>query len=443
MPKAPPGVERGFFYGASEGPAGGYGRRKRAVLTLPPHHPDFIMLRALRPLTLAAAALLLGSCASGRITRLDGSRIRADELTRRIQQITDSARVHGLAVAVFNDGRAVYRHAFGVKSTATKVPLQFDTEFYGASLSKAVFAVLVLKLVEEGQLSLDEPLQRYLPQPIYEYAPKTRWHDDYRALRRDSLYQRITARMCLAHTAGFANWRWDEPDQQLRVHGRPGTRYSYSGEGLVYLQVVLEHKLGRPLEALMQEKVFGPLGMSTSSYQWQPRFEADYALGHDATGKVLEKDKDNEPRSASTLETTPADYTRFLEAVLQQKLLRPESWRELLHPQVAIHSRAQFGPLARQDTTLYDHLQLAYGLGWGLLQSPYGTGAFKEGHGDGFQHYSILFPQQGIGVLLMSNSDNAESAYLSLLRVTIADKFTPVGWQNYQPYYRTPAAAGR
>lgn len=389
------------------------------------------------PAAATAALLLLAGCATvPPVARLDGLRIRQIDLTQRIQQIVDSAHVAGLTVTVFDRNRPVYQHAFGVKNTATGAPLQLDTEFYGASLSKAVFAVLVLKLVEEGQLSLDEPLQNYLPKPIYEYAPKTRWHDDYRNLRHDSLYRRITARMCLSHTAGFANWRWDEPDQQLRVRRPPGTRYSYSGEGLVYLQVVLEHKLGRPLEALMQEKIFGPLGMTTSSYQWQPRFEADYALGHNATGKPLEKDKDNEPRSASTLETTPADYTRFLTAVLQQQLLRPESWREMFRSQIAIHSVQQMGPLARRDTTRYDHLQLGYGLGWGLLHAAYGVGAFKEGHGDGFQHYSILFPEKGIGVLLMSNSDNAESAFPSLLRVTIGDTATPIDWQNYVPYYR-------
>ncbi|RAK63562.1 serine hydrolase domain-containing protein [Hymenobacter edaphi] len=394
-------------------------------------------------LRLAAAAplLLLAGCATvPPVARLDGLRIRQVDLTRRIQQIVDSAHVTGLAVTVFNRNRPVYQHAFGVKSTATGAPLQLDTEFYGASLSKAVFAVLVLKLVEEGQLTLDEPLQNYLPRPIYEYKPQTRWHDDYSSLRQDSLYRRITARMCLSHTTGLANWRWDEPDEKLHVRRPPGARYGYSGEGLVYLQVVLERKLGRPLEQLMQEKIFGPLGMTTSSYQWQPRFEADYALGHDATGKPLEKDKDNEPRSASTLETTPADYTRFLTAVLQRRILKPESWQELFRPQISLHSVQQMGPLARRDTTRYDHLRLAYGLGWGLLHSPYGVGAFKEGHGDGFQHYSIVFPERGIGVLLMSNSDNAESAFQSLLRVTIADTFTPVDWQNYVPYYRARAA---
>jgi CubicO group peptidase (beta-lactamase class C family) len=389
-------------------------------------------------------ALLLTACATSQpIRRLDGTRIGSDELTRRIVEITDSARVQGLAVVVFNNQRAVYQRTFGVKSTATREPLQANTVFYGASLSKAVFAVLVLKLVEEGQLSLDEPLQNYLPRPIYEYPPKARWHDNYADLRTDSLYRRITARMCLNHTSGFANWRSVEPDGKLRVHGRPGARYGYSGEGMVYLQVVLEHKLGRPLEALMQEKVFGPLGMSSSSYQWQPRFEANYTFGHDTNGKVLEKDKDNEPRGPSTLETTPADYTRFLAAVLQQRLLRPASWQELFRPQVRIRSVTQFGPGARRDTTRYDHLQLSYGLGWGLLQSPYGPGAFKEGHGDGFQHYSILFPQQGIGVLLMTNSDNGESAFPELLRLTIGDRFTPAEWENYVPYRAAAAPKPR
>ena len=87
-----------------------------------------------------------------------------------------------------------------------------------------------------------------------------------------------------------------------------------------------------------------------------------------------------------------------------------------------------------RDSTSNDAIQLSYGLGWVLLQSPYGTGAFKEGHGDGFQHYSILFPAQGTGIIIMSNSDNAESIFKELLEITIGDTFTPWYWENYIPY---------
>ncbi len=81
-----------------------------------------------------------------------------------------------------------------------------------------------------------------------------------------------------------------------------------------------------------------------------------------------------------------------------------------------------------------DNIFLGYGLGWGLLQSPYGTGAFKEGHGDGFQHYSIIFPKQEKGILILSNSDNAESIFKELLETAIGDRFTPWYWENYIPY---------
>jgi len=240
--------------------------------------------------------------------------------------------------------------------------------------------------------------------------------------------------MCLAHTSGFPNWRWDEKDQKLRVNFEPGTRYSYSGEGMVYLQVVLEKMLGKSLETLMKEKIFTPLGMQHSSYSWQKEFENNYALGHDETGKVYEKDKDNEPRSASTLETTLEDYTLFLESVLKHSVLKPKTTKEMFSPQIRIRSVQQHGPLRFRDSTLNDPIALSAGLGWLLLKSPFGVGAFKEGHGDGFQHYCIIFPEQGTGILILTNSDNGESIFKELLEAAIGDSYTPWYWENYIPY---------
>jgi len=203
---------------------------------------------------------------------------------------------------------------------------------------------------------------------------------------------------------------------------------------MTLLQIVLEKLTGKPLEQLMQEQIFGPYGMKTSSYTWQARFETDYAVGHRADGTVYPKDKDNAARSASTLETTTEDLARFLSAVLRGEGLRKTSWSEMFRPQVRIHSRAQVGPGATEETRANDAIALSYGLGWGLLRTPYGWGAFKEGHGDGFQHYAILFPERGLGVLLMSNSDNAESIFHQLLTLTLADTYTPLEWENYVPY---------
>ena len=368
------------------------------------------------------------------VTKLDNSSISFTDLDKKIQTLMKAANVQGLAVTIFNNNEPVYKKTFGYKRIDTKEPLKKSTNIYGASLSKPLFAVLVLKLVEEGILDLDKPLQEYLPKPVYAYASTKKWHDDYSDLKVDSLYKKITARMCLTHTTGFPNWRWDEPDGKLKVKFTPGSKYSYSGEGMVYLQVVLEHMLGKPLEALMQEKIFVPLHMNHSSYTWQPRFENDYSFGHQATGKLYPKDKDNDARAASTLETTLDDYTLFTRAVLQNSILNKQTTQLMFTPQIRLRSIQQFGPLRLRDSSSNDAIQLSYGLGWVLLQSPYGTGAFKEGHGDGFQHYSILFPKVGTGIIIMSNSDNAESIFKELLEITIGDTFTPWYWENYIPY---------
>ncbi|OYU96493.1 MAG: serine hydrolase [Bacteroidetes bacterium B1(2017)] len=368
------------------------------------------------------------------IRRLDKTEISATDLTTKIECLIKAAKVQGLAIAVFNKNKPVYSNCFGYKNISTKEPITKHTNFYGASLSKPVFAVMVMQLVEKGILNLDKPLQDYLPKPIYEYKPTKKWHDNYEDLRADSNYHKITARMCLDHTTGFPNWRWDEPDQKLRVKTAPGSRYGYSGEGLVYLQVVLEHLLNKPLEQLMQENIFKPLKMNSSSYTWQADFEKDYCLGHTATGETYEKDKDNDARAASTLETTLADYTLFTQAVLNHKLLSKASTKKMFSQQIKINSVTQFGPKRLKDSTLNEGIHLGYGLGWVLLQSPYGTGAFKEGHGDGFQHYAILFPEVGTGIVILSNSDNAESIFKELLEISIADIYTPWRWENYIPY---------
>jgi CubicO group peptidase (beta-lactamase class C family) len=87
-----------------------------------------------------------------------------------------------------------------------------------------------------------------------------------------------------------------------------------------------------------------------------------------------------------------------------------------------------------KDSSQYDLIQLSYGLGWGLYKTPYGWGAFKEGHSDGFQHFSVIFPEKKAGVLIMTNSDNGESIFKELLEITLTDTYFPWEWENYIPY---------
>lgn len=380
---------------------------------------------------------VISSCSQPRpetIERLDGSLITKDSITHKIDQLMADAEIYGMAISIFNDNQPVYQRVFGYKDYPHKQRLTDSTNMYGASFSKAVFGVLVMKLVEDGVIDLDTPLESYLPQKIYEYEPQTRWHDDFSDLKKDSLYSKITARMCLDHTTGFKNYRWFENDQKLKVNWEPGTKFGYSGEGLIYLQVVLEKLTGKGLEQLAQEHIFRPLGMENSAYEWKDRFDKDVALGHNEKGESLEKDKDNEPRGAGTLETTAEDYTKFLTAVLNQKLISKASYDEIFSPHIRIRSKKQFDEGDGTITDKYDNINLSYGLGWGYFETPYGKAVFKEGHGSGFVHHSVLFPESGKGIMIMTNFERGNSIFKELLEVTLQDVYTPWEWENYIPY---------
>ncbi len=380
---------------------------------------------------------VISSCSQPRpetIERLDGSLITKDSITHKIDQLMADAEIYGMAISIFNDNQPVYQRVFGYKDYPHKQRLTDSTNMYGASFSKAVFGVLVMKLVEDGVIDLDTPLESYLPQKIYEYEPQTRWHDDFSDLKKDSLYPKITARMCLDHTTGFKNYRWFEDDQKLKVNWEPGTKFGYSGEGLIYLQVVLEKLTGKGLEQLAQEHIFRPLGMENSAYEWKDRFDKDVALGHNEKGESLEKDKDNEPRGAGTLETTAEDYTKFLTAVLNQRLISKASYDEIFSPHIRIRSKKQFDEGDGTITDKYDNINLSYGLGWGYFETPYGKAMFKEGHGSGFVHHSVLFPESGKGIMIMTNFERGNSIFKELLEVTLQDIYTPWEWENYIPY---------
>jgi len=399
--------------------------------------PFFSLNQAKKAVVLLLFSVLIFSCSREHeksINRLDGSQISVDSLEKKVSQLMQEADVHGLALTVFNNNEVSYRNTFGYKNFAEHKVLSDSTNIYGASLSKAVFSVLVMQLVEDGLIDLDIPLESYLPKKIHEYAPLTRWHDNYSDLKKDSLYHKITARMCLSHTSGFPNWRWFEPDQKLKVKFEPGTKYLYSGEGMVYLQVVIEKLTGKGLESLAQEKIFKPLRMTQTSYTWQERFKRDFAYGHNQKGELFQKDTDNEARGPSTLETTAEDYSKFLKAILNKELLSAASWNEVFTPQIRIKSKRQFGPLSNETTTENKDIQLSYGLGFGLIKTPYGWACFKEGHGDGFEHYFILFPETNKGVMILTNSANGESIFKNLLELSIKDTYTPWKWQNYIPY---------
>ena len=368
-----------------------------------------------------------------KIKRIDGSKIPADSLNAKIENLMKVANVSGVAVAVFNDNKPIFSKTYGYANVQEKVPFEKTSVLYGASFAKTVFAYIAMQFVQEKLIDLDRALVDYLSEPLPNYNING-FKRGYQDLKEDKRYEKITARMCLTHTTGFPNWRWFEDDKKLKIKFDPGTRYSYSGEGLYLLQFVIEQLTGKDYETISQERVFKPLGMTNTSQVWQTRFNANISYGHNAKGEPYELMKWTEASSGGSMSTTFEDFIKFYTALINSKGLSIKSFKEMTSQQIRIKSRRQFGPLARIYGTDNDNIQLGYGLGVGTFNTPYGRAFFKEGHDDGWGHYSISFPDKKIAIVIMTNNDNGESIFKEFLDYSIGDKFTPWRWENYIPY---------
>jgi len=332
-------------------------------------------------------------------------------LQSRVPQLLDSALIPGLSLATIDAKTGVKAQGFGVKEANTTQSVNENTVFSAASLSKPVFAYLVLQLVDAGKMTLDKPLYQYLPYPD---------------VAQDERYKLITARMVLSHNSGFPNWR----NGQLKMLFSPGKRFSYSGEGFVYLQKVVEHLTQRPLEDLAQEKVFKPLGMLRSSFVWQPAFENNYSYRHNRFGVQTGISKFDQSNAAYSLQTTAADYGKFLQALLQGKGLKSSSLKQLFTPQMKTSQK--FG-----DTTQLSS-SLAWGLGVGLQKTAQDEGFWHWGDNGDFKCFFFVSRTRKQGLVYFSNSGNGLSIAPALARSVVSAPMPCMEeFLNYTSY-RTP-----
>ena len=174
--------------------------------------------------------------------------------------------------------------------------------------------------------------------------------------------------------------------------------------------------------------------MSRTSYIWQERFDENFAYPHNAKEENIGKKKKNRADAAGSLQTTIADYSKFIEHVMQDNGLGKKFRKMMISPQIKIDSVYQFPTISDETTYENKKIGLAYGLGWGLLKTKYGRAFFKEGHDNGFQNYNVNFKDKGISIIIMTNSDNGESIFKELLEKVIGDTFTPWKWERYTPY---------
>jgi serine beta-lactamase-like protein LACTB, mitochondrial len=342
---------------------------------------------------LATVVVLLLSGAVSRLIAQDTPARYADAIAESRRLILDTMaalRIPGAQIAVIRDGQLIWSEGFGLADVEQQVPVTPITRFRIASISKSVTAVGLGLLIQEGRVDLDQPVQTYVP-----YFPLKRWP--------------VTVRQVAGHLAGIRHYRGDEFENMRAFPSvregvaifaddsllfEPGTRFSYSSYGWNLISAVIEGASGEPFLQFMEQRVFGPMGMTRtvpefpdSIIPWRA-----HAYVHADSSRPAQNAPyvDNSYKWAGGgFLSTAEDLARLGRNLLQGRLLRPETVQLLWTSQ-----------------RLRDGTETRYGIGWGTYTD-------KEGHwivdhtggAMGGTSHLVVFPEQHLVLALIVNSD--------------------------------------
>ncbi|MET0656229.1 MAG: serine hydrolase domain-containing protein [Pseudoxanthomonas sp.] len=395
-------------------------------------------------MTLGALSGLAGLMPFGALAAVcrnkDDTWVPSDQFLAELPRIMQAFAVPGVGIAVVEAGEVVWSRPFGVANASTQTPVDTRTVFEDASLSKPVFAYLVLQLVDQGLIDLDRPLVRYR-------------RPDY--LAAHPWIEKITARDVLRHTTGLPNWRNSPATEKLVPMAEPGTRIDYSGEAIFWLQLAVESVTGQSLDESMQAHLFGPAGMKDSSYTWNADLAARSVYGHrrhdqhgtdlppqmfreqwsiaqqvaDRWGKPLSSWKyddaaralpevmalapaglvtwpgDIVANAAASLRTTVQDYATFMTLVMTRP--HREAWeisertrQAMLTPQIDIPGR-----------------WTEKGLGWNMEATRDGPVFYHSGsNGDIFKNFAVGDAQRRRGIVVLTNGGSGSFVHQRVVR---------------------------
>ena len=328
--------------------------------------------------------------------------------------------VPGVSVAIVDNGQIVWSHGYGVRDVDSNEPVNAETLFQAASISKPVAAVGMMRLVEQGALDLDADVNVYLR--------------SWKVPSNDGWQPSVTIRQLVSHAAGLTVRGFpgyplghELPDVVSILNGAapantmpvevdllPGTHFRYSGGGFTVLQQLIADVAGESFATYMQRTVLDPLGMTRSHFR-QPLPEGDWneaASGHRAGGGAMYGKYNAYPElAAAGLWTTPSDLARF--GISLQKILAGNST----------------GILTREamEQMLTPQIDPQIGLGFFLAGSQEGRRFGHTGGNAGFRCELTMYREGGMGAAVMTNADTGLPLITEILQA-IADEF---GWPGY------------
>ncbi len=333
-------------------------------------------------------ALLTALCLSWHLTPAT----RADEQTapapvqQAVAELAERFGVPGIAVAAIDDGQVLWLETQGKATEAQTVGVA--STFNVASLTKPIFATLVMRLVQDNRFDLDRPLAQHWVDPDVANDPR---------------HKILTARLALSHQSGLPNWRGKKP---LAFVFAPGERYEYSGEGFEYVRRAVERATGQSLPELMDRYVTQSAGMNATFFGWSDAFAPALVTGYREDGSALDGAylKKRGPNAAANTFTTISDMARFAAWVARGAGLPADAYRSMSTVQAA-HSN----PLE------------TFSVGWRVVTVKGRAMLMHDGREGGLRTLMVVDPTAGDGVVVLTNSSNGELVMRGIVSAVLED----------------------
>ncbi|MEM1412778.1 MAG: serine hydrolase domain-containing protein [Pseudomonadota bacterium] len=304
------------------------------------------------------------------------------EFERLVAELMTYYEVPGASIALVKDGALVYHNVFGTQNAYTGEPVKPETLFEAASITKIVFAFVVNRMAERGEIDLDKPLYEYLP---------------FEELAYDERYRKITARHALSHQTGMPNWRWQNDDGEIDLKFYPGIQFGYSGEGYEYLGRVVAHLMGKPLAQVLMEEVQQPMGFTEKTFfSDSDELRAVASRGH-YSGLATPHSFAGEPGMAFSMVTEASVFSNFMISLMARKGLSAEGYTAMFEPQIAV-------PPDDEDDE--GEWPSRYGLGFHMMNSPVGLVWGHGGNNGDFVCMFEAYDAQNAGFIIFTNANS-------------------------------------
>jgi CubicO group peptidase (beta-lactamase class C family) len=358
----------------------------------------------------------IAACAEPAVPRLDEPAIplasvdvdapaSIDELRQRIQIVLDQEGIPGVGIALVGRDGPIWIGGVGVADVTTRRPVDGNTVFRVGSISKSIVGLGVMRLAEQGKLSLDRPLDELVP----DTGIVNRWQTP------------VTLAQCLEHTAGLDDMHLNEffsdddalpPAAALAINKRarvirwqPGTRNAYSNVGYTLAARAIEIASGEPFDVYLKQAVLVPLGMSEADFRRTPSLTARLATGYSDRGRVAEF-RPIAHRGAGALLASPTDLAKLVQFWIVRD--------------TRVVSAAGLERVEHARTLPYRNTDLEYGLGnHGDVSQP-ARGRGHDGGIHGFLSSLRYFPDLGVGYVMLLNGTHSFHAFMEIRSLLFA-----------------------